>query len=43
MTAIVCDQLLDEADTALVEDADTLLAHLDVTHLIYAAVKTENI
>lgn len=42
MTAIVCDQLLDEADTALVEDAATLLAHLDVTHLIYAAVKTKS-
>lgn len=43
VTAIVCDQLLDEADTALVEDAATLLAHLDVTHLIYAAVKTESV
>lgn len=42
MTAIVCTQLLDEADTALVEDADTLLAHLDVTSLLYAAVKTES-
>ena len=43
MTAVVCDRLLDEADTALAEDAATLLAHLDVTHLIYAAVKTESV
>ena len=43
MTAIVCDKLLDEADTALVEDAATLLAHLDISSLIYAAVKTESV
>lgn len=42
MTAIVCTELLDEADKALVEHAATLLAHLDVTSLLYAAVKTES-
>ena len=42
MTAIVCTELLDETDKALVEDAATLLAHLDVTSLLYAAVKTES-
>ncbi|MEW4989576.1 hypothetical protein [Corynebacterium sp. 045007] len=42
MTAVVCTELLDEADKALVEDAATLLAHLDVTSLLYAAVKTES-
>lgn len=42
MTAVVCTELLDEADKALVEDAATLLAHLDVTSLLYAAVKTKS-
>lgn len=43
MTSITCDQLLIEADNTLIEDATTLLAHLDVASLIYAAVKTESV